>query len=208
METFLSGFPMTQTTRHMGTGSACEYGDASGEYHLHLFAKEQPDLNKETIAVRAAVENIMRYWLDRGIDSFRMDVINFISKNLDFPDALISNPDSIWQNGAQYYACAAQAVPRYLDILVYGSFELVASDDSKIYAYARHSSAGTALVIFNFELKEVSWTMPQDLSAGRGSEVFLSNYYLGKISNVVSESITPAPLEAFVLLSATPSVRL
>jgi hypothetical protein len=91
---------------------------------------------------------------------------------------------------------------------VYGSFELVSSGDSEIFAYARHSSAGTSLVVLNFEPREASWTMPQNLFAGRGSEVVLSNYSRGKVSTVAGESITLAPLEAFVLLSATPSVRL
>jgi alpha-glucosidase len=47
----------------------------------------------------------MRYWLDRGADGFRMDVINFISKDQDFPDAPIADPDSPWQSGKHYYAC-------------------------------------------------------------------------------------------------------
>jgi alpha-glucosidase len=47
----------------------------------------------------------MRYWLDRGADGFRMDVINFISKDQRFPDGAIADPDSPWQSGKNYYAC-------------------------------------------------------------------------------------------------------
>ena len=61
-------------------GPAWAYDDRTGEYYLHLFAPEQPDLNWENPEVRQAVYAMMRYWLDRGVDGFRMDVINVISK--------------------------------------------------------------------------------------------------------------------------------
>lgn len=53
------------------TGSAWEYDSASDEYYLHLFAKEQPDLNWEHPPVRAAVHDIIRFWLEKGVDGFR-----------------------------------------------------------------------------------------------------------------------------------------
>ncbi len=62
------------------SGPAWTYDEASGEYYLHLFAPEQPDLNWENPEVREAVYEMMRWWLDRGADGFRMDVINLISK--------------------------------------------------------------------------------------------------------------------------------
>jgi oligo-1,6-glucosidase len=62
------------------SGPAWELDAASGEYYLHLFARKQPDLNWENPQVREAVYAMMRRWLDRGVDGFRMDVINFISK--------------------------------------------------------------------------------------------------------------------------------
>ncbi|KAK9489496.1 glycoside hydrolase superfamily [Lipomyces doorenjongii] len=85
-------------------GSAWEYDSSSDEYYLHLFAKEQPDLNWENPRVREAVHDIMRFWLDRGVDGFRMDVINFISKDPALPDAPITNPSSVYQHGAVHYA--------------------------------------------------------------------------------------------------------
>ncbi|NQX26745.1 alpha-glucosidase [Microbacteriaceae bacterium VKM Ac-2854] len=57
--------------------------DGSGEYFLHLFAVQQPDLNWENPEVRQAVYAMMNWWLDRGVDGFRMDVINLISKRLE-----------------------------------------------------------------------------------------------------------------------------
>jgi oligo-1,6-glucosidase len=69
------------------SGSAWEYDEATGEYFLHLFSKKQPDLNWENPKLRREVYDMMRFWLDKGIDGFRMDVINFISKVSDLPDA-------------------------------------------------------------------------------------------------------------------------
>ncbi len=62
------------------SGSAWQYDEATGEYFLHLFSPRQPDLNWENPDVREAVYAMMNRWLDRGIDGFRMDVINLISK--------------------------------------------------------------------------------------------------------------------------------
>ena len=62
------------------SGPAWTYDDHTGEYYLHVFAPDQPDLNWENAEVRQAVYAMMRDWLDRGVDGFRMDVINAISK--------------------------------------------------------------------------------------------------------------------------------
>ncbi|MGT2427455.1 alpha-glucosidase [Amnibacterium kyonggiense] len=69
------------------SGSAWQLDEASGQYYLHLFDRKQPDLNWENEDVREAVYAMMRWWLDRGVDGFRMDVINFISKEQSFADA-------------------------------------------------------------------------------------------------------------------------
>ena len=71
------------------SGSAWELDDNTGEYYLHLFSRKQPDLNWENPEVRRAVYSMMRWWLDRGIDGFRMDVINFISKDTALPDGRV-----------------------------------------------------------------------------------------------------------------------
>ncbi|MGY2876313.1 oligo-1,6-glucosidase [Marmoricola sp. URHA0025 HA25] len=68
------------------SGPAWEYDEATGEYYLHLFSRKQPDLNWENPEVRQAVYAMMRRWLDRGVDGFRMDVINMISKDPALPD--------------------------------------------------------------------------------------------------------------------------
>ena len=70
------------------SGPAWEFDQVTGEYYLHLFSRKQPDLNWENPEVRAAVYEMMNWWLDRGVDGFRMDVINFISKDTSLPDGL------------------------------------------------------------------------------------------------------------------------
>ena len=64
-----------------------EYDETSKEYYLHLFTKKQPDLNWENPKVREEMYNAMRFWLDKGVDGFRMDVIPLISKREGYPDA-------------------------------------------------------------------------------------------------------------------------
>ena len=68
------------------SGPVWELDEASGEYYLHLFSRKQPDLNWENPQVRQAVHAMLRWWLERGVDGFRMDVINMISKRLPLQD--------------------------------------------------------------------------------------------------------------------------
>ena len=67
-------------------GNAWEYDEQRGQYYLHIFAKKQPDLNMDNPKVRQEVESILRFWLDMGVDGFREDVINFISKKEGLPN--------------------------------------------------------------------------------------------------------------------------
>lgn len=68
------------------TPSAWKYDDITGEYYLHLFSEKQPDLNWENPRLREKIYEMMNWWLDKGIDGFRMDVINLIAKKEGFPD--------------------------------------------------------------------------------------------------------------------------
>ncbi|WP_163275162.1 glycoside hydrolase family 13 protein [Cellulomonas iranensis] len=74
------------------SGPAWELDEATGEYYLHLFSRKQPDLNWENPEVREAVYAMMRWWLDRGVDGFRMDVINLVSKVVDADGGLADGP--------------------------------------------------------------------------------------------------------------------
>ena len=82
-------------------GRAWEQDPESGEYYLHIFAKKQPDLNHDNPAVRQEVKDIMRFWLDMGVDGFREDVITFISKTPGLPSAKVKLPAA---TGMEFYA--------------------------------------------------------------------------------------------------------
>src|SRR5881227_1632874 len=90
------------------SGSAWQFDEASGQYYLHLFSSKQPDLNWENPEVRQAVYAMIRWWLDRGVDGFRMDVINMISKDVD-PDGALHDgppiPGSSYGDGSASYIC-------------------------------------------------------------------------------------------------------
>lgn len=75
------------------TPSAWEFDEATGQYYFHSFAVEQPDLNWANPEVREAIYDMMRFWLDQGIDGFRMDAIALLAKPEVFLDA--DNPDDI-----------------------------------------------------------------------------------------------------------------
>jgi len=81
-------------------GKAWEYEPMRGQYYLHLFSKKQPDLNMDNPKVREEVRDIMKFWLDMGVDGFREDVINFISKREGLPNGLPFVPMA---NGIMHY---------------------------------------------------------------------------------------------------------
>ena len=80
-------------------GSAWQYDETRGEYYLHQFSKKQPDLNWENPDVRRAVYDMMNWWLDRGVDGFRMDVITLISKRTDSHGKLPGEAGSELEDG-------------------------------------------------------------------------------------------------------------
>lgn len=136
-------------------GSAWEYDEATDEYYLHLFHKGQPDLNWENPKVRAAVHDIMHFWLGRGCDGFRLDVINFISKEQDFPDSQLP----IHAKGAEYYVAGPRlheylkelgAILRKYDAFSVGEMPGVYNTKEVIKTVG--SERGELSMIFHFEL--------------------------------------------------------
>ena len=71
------------------SGSAWTYSEERQEYYLHLFHKKQPELNWQCAELRNEIYRMMNWWLDKGVDGFRLDVINYIGKNPEFPDGVI-----------------------------------------------------------------------------------------------------------------------
>ncbi|MFF3301534.1 alpha-glucosidase [Streptomyces sp. NPDC002908] len=103
------------------SGSAWELDAASDAYYLHLFSPKQPDLNWENPWMRRAVYAMMRWWLDRGVDGFRMDVVNLISKDPALPDGEV-HEQGPYGDGSPYFVCG----PRIHDYLQEMNREVIA----------------------------------------------------------------------------------
>ncbi|MBS4726137.1 alpha,alpha-phosphotrehalase [Aeromonas veronii] len=84
-------------------GSAWELDELTGQYYLHLFAREQADLNWENPAVRAEVKKIIHFWANKGVDGFRLDVINLISKDQAFPNDEIGDGRRFYTDGPRIH---------------------------------------------------------------------------------------------------------
>jgi oligo-1,6-glucosidase len=109
-EGFAAGQPGAEPTNWASffSGPAWHLDEASGEYYLHLFTLGQPDLNWENPEVRQAVHAMMRWWLDRGVDGFRMDVVNMLSKDVDADGNLHDGPPipgTTLGDGSASYLC-------------------------------------------------------------------------------------------------------
>ena len=88
------------------SGSAWQWAPERGQYYLHLFSVGQPDLNWDNPDVRDAIFAMMNWWLDRGVDGFRMDVINFISKAPALPDGPLDSAG--YGDGTPYFSYGPQ----------------------------------------------------------------------------------------------------
>jgi oligo-1,6-glucosidase len=151
------------------SGSAWQYDERTQEYYLHLFTKKQPDLNWENPKVREEVYELMDWWLQKGIDGFRMDVINMISKVPGLPDAPVVNSDR-YQFGGQYFVNGPrlmefltemkQKVLSKYDILTVGETAFVNTQDAIMFT---NEETGALKMVFQFE------HMGLDSASGEGS---------------------------------------
>ena len=139
------------------SGSAWEYDPLSGEYYLHLFSKKQPDLNWENPRVRQEIYSMMHWWLQKGVDGFRMDVINMISKTPGLPDAPQLSDDR-YQYGGKYFLngprlleflneMKSQVLSHY-DILTVGETPGVTTQDA---IQLTNEQTGVLSMVFQFE---------------------------------------------------------
>ncbi len=139
------------------SGSAWQYDETTDEYYLHLFTKKQPDLNWENPKVREEVYKMMDWWLQKGIDGFRMDVINMISKVPGLPDVTPTNDDR-YQYGGQYF-CNGPRMMEYLtemkqkvlskyDIMTVGETPGVSTQDAVMIT---NEETGALNMVFQFE---------------------------------------------------------
>ena len=127
----------------------------SKQYYLHLFSKQQPDLNWANPEVREAIYEMMHFWLKKGVAGFRMDVINMIGKPSDFPDATIFDQGVAgWEHWAnnmlchQYLREMHDKVLSHYDVLTVGETPFTTPLDGRFYSHPdRHEMS----MIFQFE---------------------------------------------------------
>ena len=142
-------------------GSAWAFNEPTGDYYLHLFSKKQPDLNWENPELRRAVYDMMHWWLQRGVDGFRMDVINALSKVQSFPDA--PNPDNaphvfapqFFMQGPrliEFYGEMKREVLSHYDIMTVGEAALGTLEDA---VAVTHYETGALNMVFTFEHADV-----------------------------------------------------
>ncbi|MFD1780411.1 alpha-glucosidase [Fredinandcohnia salidurans] len=139
------------------SGSAWQYDEQTGEYYLHLFSKKQPDLNWENPKVREEVYDLMTFWLEKGIDGFRMDVINLISKVPGLPDGE-PQEGKTYASGAPYYMNGPriheflqemnQQVLSKHDIMTVGEMPGVDTEEAQKYTGADRNELN---MVFQFE---------------------------------------------------------
>ena len=140
-----------------GSGSAWEYVEERGQYYLHLFAVEQPDLNWENPDLRNEVYENMEFWLKKGIDGFRLDSISLISKKQDFPD----DPAAI-ENGYGSPYFGASNGPRVHEFLQEMYEKVLSKYDVMTVGEATRTPVDKALLYCQPERKELNMVFQFD----------------------------------------------
>ncbi len=153
-------------------GSAWEFDENTGQYYYHTFLKEQPDLNWYNPEVREAIWDVMRYWLKKGVDGFRVDVLWYLIKDLHFRD---NPPNPEWQEGMpehdklipafsndqpevhEVVAEMRQVMDEFPETLLIGEIYLPVH---KLVAYYGEENGGVHLP-FNFHLLLIKWDAPE-----------------------------------------------
>jgi len=132
--------------------SAWEYDAATDQYYFHSFAIEQPDLNWGNPEMREEIYKMMRFWLDKGIDGFRLDAIALLAKPSDFPDA--ENPEDIrylTNNPGvhEYLQEMHEKVFKHYDIFTVGEIAFVSPEEGVKYVAEDRNELHT---LFHFEV--------------------------------------------------------
>ncbi|KAH6903418.1 alpha amylase [Coprinopsis sp. MPI-PUGE-AT-0042] len=144
-------------------GSAWDFDETTQEYYLHLYLPEQPDLNWENEEVRHAVYDMMKFWLDRGCDGFRMDVINIISKVEGLPDAPVVAPEEPYQPASAFFANGPRAheFVKEMNTEVLSKYDIITVGETPFTHDATHLAsyvlpANKELnMVFQFEAMEI-----------------------------------------------------
>jgi len=155
------------------SGSAWQWDEPTKQYYLHLFAAKQPDLNWDNPKVREDVFALMKFWLDKGVDGFRMDVIPLISKQPGLPDLTpeqLKDPSRLWANGPhrdEYLRQMNREVLSKYDVMTVGeAIGITLEEEPSIINSASHELN----LVFNFDAirinrgefySERKWALPE-----------------------------------------------
>ncbi len=166
-------------------GSVWEYVEAVDQYYLHLFAKEQPDLNWENPAVRQEVYDILRFWFEKGVDAFRLDVITLISKDPSYPDGPVIQNKAY---GSYYAGCATG--PRAHEFIREMNREVFQNYDVMIVGEAPHTGADEAALYTAADCRELDMVFHFDhmhLDYGENGKYSLERFELTDLKRVMTE---------------------
>jgi alpha-glucosidase len=179
-------------------GGAWQWDETTGQYYYHAFLKEQPDLNWSNPEVQQAMLSVLRFWLDRGVDGFRVDVMHQIAKDIEFRD----NPNPEWRPGMSPYRKflttytadlpevqeivekMRSVLEEYNDRMMVGEIYLPVE---RLMAYYGASGEGAHLP-FNFQLIRLPWDARDIAAAIERYEALLPshawpNWVLGNHDN-------------------------
>lgn len=141
------------------SGPAWKYDEKTDMYYLHLFSRKQPDLNWDNPKVRQEVFDMMNWWLDKGVDGFRMDVISLISKKPDLPDGPVGingyasfNEPANGPHVHEYLQEMREKVLNNADIITVGECSGVTLEEAKKYSRSDEKELN---MVFQFEHMDV-----------------------------------------------------
>lgn len=146
------------------SGNAWEFDQLTEEYYLHLFVKKQPDLNWENPKLRQEIYKMMKFWLDKGVNGFRMDVISLISKDQSFPNFPLNRFGDL-----SYYANG----PRVHEFLQEMNQEVLSKYDCMTVGEAFGVSADQAVLYTGKDRHELNTIYHFDHAVNRSEECFL-----------------------------------
>ena len=171
-------------------GPAWEWDEATGQFYLHIFFKEQPDLNWENEKVREDLYSMVRWWLDKGVDGFRLDAINIISKPEGFPDdpstdfeKHTSSIPFVISNGTMVHPwmkeLTRETFSRY-DVMTVGETSATSPEDAKLWA-GYHT--GELNMIFHFDHMGVD----NDPNGKLGGKWSYAPYKLTELKHILND---------------------
>ncbi|MGE8078753.1 glycoside hydrolase family 13 protein [Peribacillus loiseleuriae] len=141
--------------------SSWEFDEGTNQYYFHSFAVEQPDLNWKNPELRQEIYKMMRFWLNKGIDGYRMDVINLLAKIDDFPDAENPYDISYLANNPgihEYLQEMNEEVLQHYDVMTVGEIPFVSPEEGLLYV---DETRGELNTLFHFQVADemLKWDM-------------------------------------------------